>query len=1193
MNKVKKKILAIIVAIAVAIGLFPIKAQAEEGGVQYETIDIDNSSLNGNAIWGASEEFNNDVTLDHYAAFYASSSDRNGGIGGLPIDGKLQVDGKQVSNVPYKLAAGDNESTAYDGNDCIWLYSGNESVTMNLQTIGAYEKIYVLATAGGPGEKNYAKFNVTLNYTEGKPSETTYQLYDWYDMSSVDGVEQYPSVMRIENSNGEYTGSIGAGPILQSATIDVDKTRLLKSITFNLQGLNNGNTIPDNLYCGVFAVTGATPSGAPDKPVATAATDVNRNTPCFTANWKAVEGATSYCLDVATDRNFTKILGSYNNTNVGNVTSYEINSEISADTTYYYRVRAINDKGQSLSSNRIATGLPEWARSAGLTEEEAEYNPETGALIVNKDATLTGPINIPTGESTIISINNNSVITAAQGQPAIKGSGSDIELSITGSGSIKGSDGTNGSDGTPAIDLSEASGTLEISGNTKISGGAGGNAQGDNGNGGNGADAIKGGTKLNIQVSGDSTNTEIKGGNGGAATGNGTGGNGGSGINGNNINAQGGSNISGGTGGSSESGTAGQQGESIEGYISGSIEINGKGVYNETLTVNTSGITNASGEISYRWKRNGEYIDGANGISYTLTDNDIGAIISCEVTCSDKKGSLEQRFEGVIEKETVAKPSGITVDQNGDITGVTSEMEYSTTPDFSDAIPCYGTEITGLESGTYYIRIKETDTTKASEYVSVTVSKPEPTYSVTVKNGSGSGSYKEGDIVTITADSAPKGKEFDSWSVISGGVVLEKSTSSTTKFIMPASSVEIQANYKDIITPEPTYSVTVKNGSGSGSYKKGDVVTITADSAPKGKEFDSWSVVSGRVVLVKSTSSTTTFIMPASNVELKAIYKDIIVPEPTPDPSPEPTPDPSPEPTPDPSPEPTPDPSPEPTPDPSPEPTPDPSPEPTPDPSPKPTPDKPDSGDGSDLGEIKNDTNPDNNEYGANLDNSSSELKDKLLTPEEKDRISNGENVRVYLEVVDIKDKVSKTDKTLINKNIDSSMQIGTYLDLSLFKQVGADEPKKITNTNGSVTISFKVPENLINNSSSINRTYKIVRVHEGVVSILDATFDPETGNIIFETDAFSTYALVYTDNVKADVKDDNKNTNKDSNTGTPIATVVSDNKTTLESNTQSNKSNGIKTGDTNEVGSLYALCGISMMVMLVYVYRRKLNKNK
>ena len=68
------------------------------------------------------------------------------------------------------------------------------------------------------------------------------------------------------------------------------------------------------------------------------------------ANWNAVNGATSYRLDVATDAAFTSIVTGFNDLNVGNVTSYDLNLPLG---TYYYRVRAVNSCFTSPNSNVI------------------------------------------------------------------------------------------------------------------------------------------------------------------------------------------------------------------------------------------------------------------------------------------------------------------------------------------------------------------------------------------------------------------------------------------------------------------------------------------------------------------------------------------------------------------------------------------------------------------------------------------------------------------------------------------------------------------------------------------------------------------------------------------------------------------------------------------------------------------------
>jgi hypothetical protein len=47
---------------------------------------------------------------------------------------------------------------------------------------------------------------------------------------------------------------------------------------------------------------------------------------------------------------------------------------------------------------------------------------------------------------------------------------------------------------------------------------------------------------------------------------------------------------------------------------------------------------------------------------------------------------------------------------------------------------------------------------------------------------------------------------------------------------------------------------------------------------------------------------------------------------------------------------------------------------------------------------------------------------------------------------------------------------------------------------------------------AGVERTYRVIRMHNGVAEILEGTYDPATHMFTFETDRFSTYALTYQD---------------------------------------------------------------------------------
>ena len=164
------------------------------------------------------------------------------------------------------------------------------------------------------------------------------------------------------------------------------------------------------------------------------------------------------------------------------------------------------------------------------------------------------------------------------------------------------------------------------------------------------------------------------------------------------------------------------------------------------------------------------------------------------------------------------------------------------------------------------------------------------------------------------------------------------------------------------------------------------------------------------------------------------------------------------------------------------------------------------------VDDFENTTEPEINDNNGNLANDSNELIEIIpLEKTEKEHVAKGESVKVYLEVTDITETVTEEDKELIEAELENE-EVAVYLDLTLFKQIGNREPKKVPNTKGTVTITFQVPSELLNQDASVTRTYKIIRVHEGETTIIDAVFDEATGKITFETDKFSTYALIYDD---------------------------------------------------------------------------------
>lgn len=159
-------------------------------------------------------------------------------------------------------------------------------------------------------------------------------------------------------------------------------------------------------------------------------------------------------------------------------------------------------------------------------------------------------------------------------------------------------------------------------------------------------------------------------------------------------------------------------------------------------------------------------------------------------------------------------------------------------------------------------------------------------YTLTVRNGSGSGSYVAGSQPIIVADDPASNQEFSSWSIDPADTFIASKVLSATVITMPAQNVTITANYKakgsDSSTGAASGNNTVTGGS-VGSTNSGRPSSATTGTANKGgttvvidkNGLSNTGVVSATVngssdnFVIKITESST-----ASEAVLKALMAE-------------------------------------------------------------------------------------------------------------------------------------------------------------------------------------------------------------------------------------------------------------------------------------------------------------------------------
>lgn len=302
-----------------------------------------------------------------------------------------------------------------------------------------------------------------------------------------------------------------------------------------------------------------------------------------------------------------------------------------------------------------------------------------------------------------------------------------------------------------------------------------------------------------------------------------------------------------------------------------------------------------TGAYTYNGSEHTATVSGYNPATMDIAGNTATDAGDYTVRVTSKTGRWADGSTGAVTaawsigKATLEAPNGLigvapTTEggSDGKITGVDATMEYRVE---SETIytTCTGIEIENLPAGNYFVRYAEDHNHFASPDAEVTVGEGTPLAdcTITFNASGGSGSM---DSVTVNAGTiyilpacgftAPADQEFKAWEI--GGTEYKVGDSYTVLV-----DTEIKALWENSVITPTTYTVTVSNdgnGTASASHAKaaaGTEITLTA-TPNTGYHFKEWQVINGGVTIKDDK-----FLMPDTNVEIKAIFEEDAPPAPT------------------------------------------------------------------------------------------------------------------------------------------------------------------------------------------------------------------------------------------------------------------------------------------------------------------------
>ena len=125
------------------------------------------------------------------------------------------------------------------------------------------------------------------------------------------------------------------------------------------------------------------------------------------------------------------------------------------------------------------------------------------------------------------------------------------------------------------------------------------------------------------------------------------------------------------------------------------------------------------------------------------------------------------------------------------------------------------------------------------------------------------------------------------------------------------------------------------------------------------------------------------------------------------------------------------------------------------------------------------------------------------------DAIEAGETIVVELETEKVEPE--KEEVKIIEEKLDGA-KVAEYFDINVILKVNDEEIGRITELGKKVEIELPVPEKLPEVAAGFERTYSVIRIHDGEAEVIAEGLTAKDGKIAVSSDKFSTYAMTYKD---------------------------------------------------------------------------------